>query len=141
MVDNQSVTQVDKEFLATLLKIAKTLCQYGLIDFALTGLADISPVVAPRTGAIAFFMKAKRKEDLLLHFRELRASYSHIIKMQIAISSGDPAVDAKLLVTLVSHYTCSDPEATSYPVFLHDFPIAHEFEHGARALSDGDASS
>lgn len=110
-----------RPFIDSALQIAAELAAYGEIRFALTGLADLTPSGAPAGGAIAFFIDARRKEELLLHFRELRARFSRSVRLQVAIASGDPVLDAKLLVSLVSHYTGHDPAAANCPVFLHGF--------------------
>jgi len=128
MVEHESDAEVNREFLATTMSIAQALSAYGSIEFAVTGLADVASGIAPRSNAIAFFMKADRKEELILHFRELRAKYLRRVKLQVAISSGDPVVDAKILVNLVSSYASRDCEATSYPVLLHDFPATAAVE-------------
>lgn len=114
-------SEINQDFLDATLSIAGELSAYGSIQFAMTGLADLSPAVYPRTGAIVFFIDAIRKEDLLLRFRELRAKYSRRLRLQVAIASNNPVMDAKLLVTMVTHYTAKDPTATSCPILLHDF--------------------
>lgn len=113
--------EVDQNFLDTVMHIAEELSTYGDIQFALTGLADLTPAVSPKTGAIAFFINANQKEDLLLHFRELSAKHRHRVKLQVAVASGCPVIDAKLLFTLVSNYSAKDSSVTSCPVLLHDF--------------------
>ena len=122
--------RINRVFLCHANQIAKRLSEYGTIEYALTGLADLAEGISPKTQAIAFFITADRKEDLKLHFRELRAKYSGILKIQIAVASGDAVIDAKLLATLLDHYTCHDPAATSCPVLLHDFVLASEHEAG-----------
>lgn len=112
---------INSTFLHGAVLIAQSLTKYGVIQFAITSLADIVEDLTPRTKSLAIFIVVHRKEELTLHFRELRASYSHIMNFQLAVASGDAAIDAKLLVTLVKHYSPRDPAATGCPVFLHDF--------------------
>jgi hypothetical protein len=114
-------TRINNTFLNNAVLIAESLSKYGTIQFAITSLADLVDGLSPPAKAIAFFIDVQRKEDLTLHFRELRAKYSRTLNLQLSVASGDAAIDAKILITLFTQYTCRDPTATACPVFLHDF--------------------
>ncbi|MDM5181926.1 hypothetical protein PO883_32650 [Massilia sp. DJPM01] len=112
---------VNDGFLKYLLQIAQALSDYCSIDFALTSLADLTDDASPKIGAISFFVKAHRKEELLLHFRQLRAKFRGSIILQVVVASTNPADDAKLLVALMSQFSMSGSDVSRCPVLLHNF--------------------
>lgn len=112
---------INREFIERLVGISQKLSEYGAIDFAITGLADIVDGLGPKSATISFFVKAYRKEELLLHFRELCAKHRGKVRLQIAVASSEPALDAKLLATAISQYNSCNSTETTCPILLYDF--------------------
>ncbi|ATQ77484.1 hypothetical protein CR152_25500 [Massilia violaceinigra] len=121
IIEHINEIYVNRGFVDHLLKIALVISRYGSIDFAMTGLADIVDGIEKRSGSISFFVKAYRKEELLLHFRELCTQHRDKVRLRIVITSDEPVVAAKLLAALIPQYTGRDVAETTCPILLHDF--------------------
>ncbi|QJE01017.1 hypothetical protein HH212_14060 [Massilia forsythiae] len=110
----------DSGFVRSIADFAHALSAFGSVQFALTTLDSLCARHPERS--ITFFVQAHRKEDLLLRFRELRRMAEPIHNVELAVSTGDPALDAKLLINLSGFYTEHRAERDAL-LILNDFPI------------------
>jgi hypothetical protein len=121
LAQGTAVSKVDQVFVAALADFALVLSEFGVIEFALTTLGILLSKDAERS--VTLFVKAHRKEDLLLQFREIRRSASRIQNLELAVLTGESVLDAKLLINISNFYSfnCGKRDAL---LILHDFPIS-----------------
>lgn len=119
---NGAECRADSGFVRAIAAFAHALSAFGAVRFALTTLDCLCGRQPERS--ITFFVHAHRKEDLLLRFREMRRMAAPIHNVELAVSTGDPALDAKLLINLSGFYTQHGADNDAL-LILNDFPIFH----------------
>lgn len=116
-----AATKVDQAFVTALSDFALVLSEFGVIEFALTTLGILLSRDTERS--VTLFVKAHRKEDLLLQFREIRRTANCIQNLELVVLTGEAVLDAKLLINISNFYAFNDGKRDAL-LILHDFPTS-----------------